>query len=361
MTKYNKMSYFILYANCLPVKGANRSIICDLQRNQFWYIPNDLYDILIEFNKVSIAEIKKYYNNKQNDIIEEYFDFLLVNDLGFLGSSNDVDNFPSITLEWDEPSIITNSIVDSNINSRHNFENIFNQLEQLGCKYLQLRFFDEIELSIIDEILDNLKTHRIISVEIILPFVDNLTEDLNRLTQKHGRITQIVFFGAKSQELITKNYTKIIYVLDKIDSVLHCGVISQKFFSINIKNYTESINHNSCLNRKISIDSFGEIKNCPSMLKSYGNIKEITLTDVLLNDEFKAVWSINKDNIKACGNCEFRYICTDCRAYTENPKDIYSKPLKCGYDPTTCQWSEWSNNPLKENAIKYYGMAKLKM
>ncbi len=56
----------------------------------------------------------------------------------------------------------------------------------------------------------------------------------------------------------------------------------------------------------------------------------------------------------------------DCRAYVEDPHDQsgtdgtnLSKPLKCGYNPYTGEWSEWSTNPLKEKGIKYYGMEDL--
>jgi hypothetical protein len=52
--------------------------------------------------------------------------------------------------------------------------------------------------------------------------------------------------------------------------------------------------------------------------------------------------------------CEFRYICTDCRAMIENPKDERSAPLKCGYDPKSGEWEEWQKNILKTYAIKYY-------
>jgi len=95
------------------------------------------------------------------------------------------------------------------------------------------------------------------------------------------------------------------------------------------------------------------------MKQSFGNIKDTTLEDALKKRGFKKYWNINKDKIKVCQDCEFRYICTDCRAYLEDPKDIYSKPLKCGYDPYTGKWSEWSTNPLKQKAIKYYGMEEL--
>ncbi len=69
---------------------------------------------------------------------------------------------------------------------------------------------------------------------------------------------------------------------------------------------------------------------------------------------FKKYWDINKDKIYVCKDCEFRYICTDCRAYVEDPEDILSKPLKCGYNPYTGEWSEWSKNVLKTKAILNY-------
>ncbi|MBS1775203.1 MAG: hypothetical protein JSS64_02865 [Bacteroidetes bacterium] len=33
---------------------------------------------------------------------------------------------------------------------------------------------------------------------------------------------------------------------------------------------------------------------------------------------------------------------------------IYSKPLKCGYNPYTGEWEEWSSNPLKQQTMDYY-------
>jgi len=142
-------------------------------------------------------------------------------------------------------------------------------------------------------------------------------------------------------------------------ALVNCGVIGPKHFNLNSSHITESQHHNTCLNRKIAIDAEGNIKNCPSMAKSYGNIRDTKLIDVVKNPEFQKVWHIKKDEITKCKDCEFRHICTDCRAYLENPEDMYSAPLKCGYDPYTCTWEEWSTNPLKEKAIEYYGMEEL--
>jgi len=350
------MNYFILFANCIPVKGNNRSIICDLQRNQFWYIPNDLYKILIELKGNSISEIKQIYESKQDDIIQEYFDFLVANELGFIGNLFDLQSFPNISQEWDEPSIITNAIIDSSIHSKHDFKNIFFQLEELGCKHIQLRFYNNILFDNLDKILSLLAKSSVLSIDIIIPYSNPLDKLLNNLIQLHNRINQIIFFSSPCNKKENTNFTNIIYIREEINSHLYCGNVDKSLFSINIKNFTESLNFNSCLNRKISIDSLGNIKNCPSMQKSYGNIEETCLAEVLIKDEFKAVWKITKDQIEICKICEFRYICTDCRAFVENPLDINSKPLKCGYNPITCQWSEWSKNPLKQNGKDFYGI-----
>lgn len=100
------------------------------------------------------------------------------------------------------------------------------------------------------------------------------------------------------------------------------------------------------------------------MPESYGNIKDTTLEEALNKPGFKKYWNVTKDMIEVCKDCEFRYVCTDCRAYTErttfDKKEIdLSKPLKCGYNPYTNEWAEWSTNPLKQKAIEYYGMQDL--
>ena len=65
------------------------------------------------------------------------------------------------------------------------------------------------------------------------------------------------------------------------------------------------------------------------MSQSFGNIKDTTLEEALCHPDFKKYWNITKDQIEVCKDCEFRHICTDCRAYIEEPDNQYSKPLKC--------------------------------
>jgi len=82
------------------------------------------------------------------------------------------------------------------------------------------------------------------------------------------------------------------------------------------------------------------------MNSSFDNIDTVKLIEVIESPAFRQHWQITKDMVKVCKDCEFRHICTDCRAYIEDPDDVLSKPLKCGYDPYTNAWSDWNRLPI---------------
>jgi SPASM domain peptide maturase of grasp-with-spasm system len=201
------------------------------------------------------------------------------------------------------------------------------------------------------------------SVQFIIPY-SNETEAQNiiQLIYKYPRIRFVQMYNAPENNKIYSNEigsVTVITVENNMENHLSCGIVSRSYFSIATSTFTESQHHNTCLNRKISIDVNGNIKNCPSMSQSYGNIKDTTLMEAIEQPNFKQYWDITKDKIHVCKDCEFRHICTDCRAYVEAPEDIFSKPLKCGYNPYTGEWSEWSTNPLKQKAIEHYGLREI--
>ena len=352
---------FKIFATCLLVKGANRSLICDIQRSEFHFIPESLYVILLKFEGKTIFSIKSYFKNKYDEYIDEYFNFLLEKDLVFF--TNSPSNFPKLDLFWDEPTLITNAIIDVNDNSKIDFQSTFTQLNELGCRNLQIRSFGVKELNYFDVLLEKLLNNRICTVELTIKFDYSISEnELYNFIEKHSRVSIITIFNSPNEKTFhfkPNAFGYVFFIKDDILSESHCGIVSHNLFTINIKTFTEAQKHNTCLNRKISIDTEGYIRNCPSMKEHYGNIKDTTLQQALEHPDFKKYWFINKDQVAVCKDCEFRYICTDCRAYIENPEDMYSKPLKCGYNPYTCEWEEWSTNPLKQKAIDHYGMREM--
>lgn len=352
---------FILFADCIPVKGFGRSIICDTKNNEYFFIPNGLYDILETFGGRTIAAVKSEFENQFDQIIDEYFDFLLENQLIFFHP--DPHLFPKINAAWHSPSLITNIIIDYD-EIIHDFKMLVAQFETLKCSYLQLRFYKKVSLDYLKSILELLRNEksRVVSVDFIMPYDNDFDlQEVNRLLSQNSRIHSIVIYNAPADQTYAPMNQKMGYltlVKRNITSEKHCGIISQEYFFTNIKLFSESQQHNTCLNKKLSIDSRGNIKNCPSMAASFGNIKDTTLVEALNKPDFKKYWNIKKDQISVCKDCEFRHICTDCRAYIEDSDNQYSKPLKCGYDPYTNQWSEWSTNPLKQKGIQFYGLPR---
>jgi SPASM domain peptide maturase of grasp-with-spasm system len=358
---------FLLYSSCIPVKGYSRSIICDLQYNKYSLIPNSLFEILQKFNGKTLPDVLSVFKNEgEKEVIREYFDFL--HEGNFIFFTNHTESFPKMSLDWKEPLPINNAIIDFSSENKNEVINYLDKIDKLGVKFLQLRYFDtEVEINellALNEFLENIESS-IISISYVLKYNSQFNENsINDLLMKFPRITSMLFYEApKDFDYFLIKENTVFFFENKILSEISCGLINEGNFAINIKSFTESLNHNSCLNRKISIDKDGNIKNCPSMTQSFGNIKDTTLEEALSHPDFKKYWNVTKDQIAVCKDCEFRHICTDCRAYTERTHfegDIdLSKPVKCGYNPYTNEWAEWSINPLKQKAIEYYGMQEL--
>jgi hypothetical protein len=127
-------------------------------------------------------------------------------------------------------------------------------------------------------------------------------KNLKLLCEENPRITNIYIHNTPNDILKKEHYSNhgnayIIFENDEITSCDNCGNVSMSGFVCNIPMYIESLKYNSCLNRKISIDVDGNIKNCPSMINTYGNINNIELSEVINTKDFTKLWNITKDKI----------------------------------------------------------------
>lgn len=338
----NEENILKLHANCIPVRGARRSIICDLHYNSYKFIPNTLYDILTDYKEKSLREIKGVFDNRYDNEIADYFLFLIKEDLGFECTKGQFSQYPELEMRWEIHAQVTNSIIDLNEFSRYNLYKVANELSELRCMAVQIRFFSAFSLMYIAETLSCFNSTRIQSLELIIrqdtSFDD---EDLKELCANFPRISLITIYASPSNREYDVNPLGVTmhFIQEVIESSSHCGFINASMFNVNQQMFLEAKNYNSCLNKKISIDVSGEIKNCPSFERSYGNIQDTSLRDALDFPDFKSAWNVTKDNVDICSVCEFRYICTDCRAYTQNGSLGQGKPLKCTYDPYNAIWA----------------------
>lgn len=330
-------------------QGRHTGTLCDLQRGRIKLIPNDLIDLLSEHDGKTLDEIKAAYGPEHAEVISDYFRFLAENDWGMWTTTPEA--FGDLDLGFESPELVSNAIVDMTRESDHDFQTITAELDDLGCRALQLRIFFALPLEELDWILQCMKLSKLRCIEVMIGYDEDVSiDDYKALLVQHQRVSKIIRHSAPQQSvhypLGEDNQTCM--VLDYplvIDSQHHCGVVAKMYFTTNLFHFAEAMTHNSCLNKKISVDSKGLIRNCPSLPEDYGHHRDISLRDALFADGFRDRWTITKDQISVCRDCEFRYACTDCRAYTENGEAL-AKPSSCTYNPYTAQWAR---DPQQQN------------
>jgi SPASM domain peptide maturase of grasp-with-spasm system len=354
-------NYFSLYPNCVITRGTIYSLIVDYKSELFFKIPTFLHDIIDELCHSDINDIIFYYQNDSEIIkrIEELKEWLIKNNLGMMSPIPNVFLPLSNNFEF---SSISNAVIEIEDLDSANLNIITKNLQeliQLDCKAVQLILVAPHKLNRISEFLKTFNKMIFQSVEIVFRSNEEPSiESIEALIMENLFLKKVYIFGCKNQNILRLKKFDAVAVFSREDdyTIKKCGSICPEYFSLNLMTYFESKKHNSCLNQKIAIDRNGNIKNCLSLNETFGNVGHSSLSQALNSKGFKKYWNITKDSINVCKNCEFRYVCTDCRAFLEDPEDILSKPLKCGYDPRSGQWNSWRQNPLKKRVIDYYDL-----
>lgn len=346
MNDARKEPVFRLFACCLPVRGAVRSTICDMQRGELHFIPNALYEILTRHRNATMTQLRAIVDAEAHPVLDEYFAFLEEKELGIW--TTEPESFPDLNLHWDVPSIITNAVIDVDERSVHDWPRLIGQLHDLGCQALQVRVFCDLPLAELDAALEETLYGSLRSIDLVLKWTpEHDQEHLREFIKKHRRVQQVTVHSAP-ENLILKEFVEsanLVYASQVVSSHTHCGQVRPGYFTVGTGFVLEALHFNSCLNRKVAIDAAGEIRNCPSMSDSFGNAKTTDIRAAVMDEAFRALWEVNKDQVEVCRDCEFRYVCPDCRAWVRVSDEKFAKPAKCGYDPYTATWREGFTDP----------------
>lgn len=333
-------TFFKKLPSCFLVRGYCRSAIIDTQRKDLYTIPNSMEYIISNYHNKSIEWIKNHYSN--NPIINDYFNFLIDNQLIYITSElSELSKLKDIDISFEKTSLIDNCIVEIDSFSDHNFSTVIYELNLLNCIALEIRVLSLISIDQIYEILQNTNDSTIRTVVLYLPFEINL--NYIKLLSTFPRVTSIFFYNSPNNKVIHHTSRSLFFIKQNSICKNECGNINPKFFSLDINTVLESMYYNNCLNAKISISANGDIKNCPAADKVYGNIASSKISEIATSEKFKKLWSITKDMIDECKDCEFRYICVDCRSIVKNKHNVFSKPLKCKYNPYKAEWVQPSS------------------
>lgn len=342
----NNSTYITLYPNIIPVRGFSRSLLMDLYMGKFLFIPNYFCDFLLE-NKAKNLQKEDYLRlgESQNDVNEiiGLVDHLLSEDYLVEADSSLIEGFKTGSPVRTEDSLITDCILELSVLSEWEVEHFLAEINKLGVKFLEVRFLDFSSFEKHYKMLqDALQNHSIEFLHVLVPFDKKLKSIVTLELPAFSRLSQLTVYDTVSAFEANTLPFKLEFSTQKTIDHSNCGCIDPTFFSYNVLNYYSNQKRNSCLSHKLSIDQFGEIKNCPSKKESFGKVPTVDLELTVQLESFKKEWHITKESILVCSDCEFRWMCSDCRVFIQDESNRLSKPSKCGYNPYI---NKWSNEP----------------
>ncbi len=121
-------------------------------------------------------------------------------------------------------------------------------------------------------------------------------------------------------------------------------VLSKKWltfpvFSANREDYEHNRQWNPCWAGKLTITNNGDVIPCiMGRTEVVGNVKMQSLREILKSAKLKSLWGLTKDQIEICRDCEYRYVCGDCRPLAIARGDLHGSMPRCTYDPYKGQW-----------------------
>lgn len=325
--------YFRLYSSCIPVEGHETGQLFDLQRKSAFEIPNLLVDVLKNTYDYSIVDLKAHYYNQYDQGIDAYFEKLEEMELGF--TTDEPAAFPPLKMHWETPLPIQTAILEIENLSNYDISNVLKQLNDLGCQNIQIRSFCKLELSELDQLLKVTQTSRIKSIELYTCENGYSAQEMDDFIKSHKRISLWVNHSSYEDKLLEYEVGALQNKIYRCRQVIERGqkdYVDVKNFFLDIGLFSEAHQHNVALNRKVSIDYLGNIKNYPSHSQIFGNVQNNALREVTQKAEFQKKWYISNDQIEKCKDCVYRYLCFF-NSDLEQRKGRWYKTEDCGYNP----------------------------
>lgn len=331
---------FHLFASCVPVRGAIRSIIYDLQRNDFQYIPNIIFEILTEHTDTTFNDLLQKIDNEllSADLLNTYLNFLLENEFIFF-SKLPHKYFPNYDITCESPYGITCFIVDFNNIDSIKINKIKKELISIKPQCLILRFF-ELEITAVHEIFLMFED---IPCRTIHLYIDNNNFEntflINNFFNLNNRLSIFIKFNSNDNKTYQSDQGLII------DTTLNLSTEKSEInnisdFNVNLELFMESKLYNNFFYKRLFIDKTGEVHRFENDDIKFGNVSTVSLKNIISSKNFKEFWNITKDSIEICNCCEYRYMCVDNRKpISKGLSGLWKLEDSCNYNPLTAKWN----------------------
>lgn len=302
--KCRDTQYLVLFSFCKVVKGKQKSVICDFQKEKIKFIPNEMVEVIRMLQKQPFEIVREYFK-KDAEIFDSYIKFLIAEGFAFYNKSR--ENFIEIENYWASPEVINNAVIEYGFKN-YNLKNILIQLDYLYTKFIELRFntFEEEHVSELEEILNYCENSILRSIRLYFPYTKDYLKKIIELAESYSIIDCIIFYNSKLNRTLEKDNRQTFFITQTLESITSSN-IDKKFLINNLEYYYECQKHNPYYNKKVSIDSNGQIKNCIKNRAVFGNVKNDLISNVVSTEQFQEFWYVTHDQIIDVQNSELRY------------------------------------------------------
>lgn len=293
-----------LFTFCKVIEGTEQSIICDFQKLSIKYIPNSMVEVIKMLQSNDYLTVKEEFSN-QKGIFKSYVNFLIKEKFVFF--SDERENFVSINNNWASPEIINNAIIEYDFNN-FDLKNTLDQLDDLNCKFIELRFlsYDELKTNQIEDILNYCNDFGFRSLRLFLPYIDNRTSSKIYHKFKRFKKVEVFIFYNSQKEKVTYKTHNTIFVKKGIEEI-RTSNFNEKDIIIDLEYFFEAQKYNPYYNKKVSIDYLGNIKNCIKNIAVFGNINTQSIESIVQLSTFQEFWNVTHDKILDICKNEMRY------------------------------------------------------
>ncbi len=316
---------------CFTINGFNRAIIYDLNRQDYYFAPVPLYEIIVNDDVI-------IFDDAETKVWKQ---FLLDKELIFtIDSPSEIELFPIASTKFETPNLFSCLILHDNI-AQKLFQN-FESLHLLNVSVV-VHKYDKLKTK---KFLESLAKYEIDSIYLFLPeknrnYSIHEFENLNSIRQLFNIYlfdgsTQIESETEEKKVYDSVNVVSLPYSFENFSSAM----LVEKM-QVNYNHFFEAYNFHNYFNQKVYIDKRGNIKNGLNNQESYGNINSITKEDFLKHigsKKFQKLWNVKKEDTLVCKDCEFRFMCVDPRVPKLNSKGQWFHTEECNYNPYLSKW-----------------------
>lgn len=349
---YTARDYLVLFETCQIIEGRNRNIIIDYAHDSIYDLGKEHVQLLNLLKTNPILKVQAEFEDEESmNNFEEFLKFLISQEMAFV--THYPENFPKISkhLHNDSLRIIDSIIEISPTSQMEDIDKFCYEISELGCQEIVVWLVSgPIAHTSIKNVLDILQKYEFCYIEVHGMHIGEMTQRKIAwsLVEQYACLKRIYLYSSDKADRVDvvnqmngfapMSLGEIIYVKEDFEDGQCCGQIH--FNSLDFSGYWVAnmlLKKNGCLYKKISLTKDGTIRNCPCLNVAYGHIQNTAVKYVIQSKKFRLWGDIRKDDIHVCKECEYRYNCTDCRAFRLS-SDLLSKPAKCKYNPITSTW-----------------------